>query len=131
MRTIAAALLLVGAAILPSEGYAEIHRCKDADGNMVFSQFPCAEEPAAEQKEQEPEAKAAEGEASDSQVPDADVDVATHVRDSQMVTQCKKPYRDAIDAIEARMLNGYTPDEGEAYKKQLLGLTRGLRNCES
>lgn len=131
MKTIAAALLLTGAAMLSSEGYAEIHRCKDADGNMVFSQFPCAEEPAAEQKEQEKEAKAEAGEARDTQAPDTDVDVAAHVRDSQVVTQCKKPYRDAIDAIEARMLNGYTPDEGEAYKKQLLGLTRGLRSCES
>ena len=130
MRIITAALLLISAALYSSAGHAEIHRCTDADGNMVFSQFPCAEEPAVP-KDDEPSEEAEAVETDDTRPADQDVDAAARVRDPRAVAQCKQPYRDAIDAIEARMLDGYTPDQGAAYKKQLLGLTQGMRRCET
>lgn len=130
MKTLTTVLLLIGAALFSTDARAEIHRCTDAEGNMVFSQFPCEEESAA--AEEESKVREVETtEADDTRFSSADVDVAASVRDTEAVARCKKPYRDAIDAIEARMLNGYTPDQAEAYKKQLLGLTEGLRRCES
>ncbi len=130
MKTRMTSALLLAVAIYVSDVQAEIYRCTDEDGNMVFSQFPCAKNPE-EAEEQEAAEETAAAEADDARPADSDVDGALRVRNSGVVAQCKKPYRDAIDAIEARMLNGYTPDEGEAYKKQLLGLTKGLRRCES
>jgi hypothetical protein len=130
MRTRTTIALLLVAAIHISDVRAEIYRCTGEDGNMVFSQVPCARDPEeAKEKDAAEESKAAE--ADEAAPEEIDVDDAMHVRDAGAVAQCKKPYRDAIDAIEARMLNGYTPDQGEAYKKQLLGLTKGLRRCES
>jgi hypothetical protein len=130
MRTRTTIALLLIAAIYVSDVQAEIYRCTSDDGNMVFSQVPCAKEP--EEAKEEKAAEESEATEADEATPaDIDVDGTMHVGDSGAVAQCKKPYRDAIDAIEARMLNGYTPDQGEAYKKQLLGLTKGLRRCES
>ena len=131
MRTITTALLLISAAMISTEAQAEVHRCTDADGNMVFSQFPCAEEPAAAKEEEKDEAAVEEVEAEDVQPQSANIESVVPTRDDLTIAQCKKPYRDAIDAIEARMVDGYTADQGEAYKKQLLGLTKGLRRCET
>ena len=44
------------------------------------------------------------------------------------VEQCKKRYRDQIDAIDAQMRSGYTSAQGEAYRERLRTLTEQLRN---
>ena len=49
--------------------------------------------------------------------------------DAAAVEQCKKRYRDQIDAIDAEMRRGYSSEQGEAYREQLRGLTRKLRAC--
>ncbi len=49
--------------------------------------------------------------------------------DEAVVAQCKKRYRDQIDAIDAEMRRGYSSEQGEAYREQLRGLTRKLRAC--
>lgn len=125
MRAINKVLLLICTLFFIPDAGAEIYRCTDENGNMVFSQVPCAEEEAPAAEEETDEAPEAEPTAGDN------IDVVTDVHDSAAVAQCKKPYRDAIEAIEARMLDGYSPEQAEAYKKQLLGLTKGLRSCES
>lgn len=130
MKTRTAVALLLVTATYISDVQAEIYRCTGDDGNMVFSQVPCAKEPE-EVKEEDATEDSEAAEADEAAPLNTDVDGTNHVRDSGSIAQCKKPYRDAIDAIEARMLNGYTVDQGEAYKKQLLGLTKGLRRCES
>ncbi len=43
--------------------------------------------------------------------------------------QCKKRYRDEIDAIDAQMRSGYDSAQGEAYRKRLRALTNSLRAC--
>lgn len=43
--------------------------------------------------------------------------------------QCKKRYRDQIDAIDAQMRSGYDSAQGEAYREQLRVLTTNLRAC--
>lgn len=127
MKTIIKTLLPIFAILCFPAAAAEIHRCTDENGNMIFSQFPCAEE---EATEEEPEPEAAAEDAGEAVMSD-NIDAAPEVREGKSVAECKKPYRDAIDSIEARMLNGYTADQAEAYKEELLGLTKGLRSCES
>jgi hypothetical protein len=56
---------------------------------------------------------------------------ATRGSDSEPVQQCKKRYRDEIDAIDAQMRRGYTSEQGEVYREQLRDLTRQLRRCEA
>jgi hypothetical protein len=53
--------------------------------------------------------------------------VAAH--EEQLTEQCKKKYRDEIDAIDAQMRSGYSSAEGERYRQQLRGLTEKLRAC--
>lgn len=48
---------------------------------------------------------------------------------TEFVEQCKKRYRDQIDAIDAQMRQGYTSAQGEAYRERLRALTEQLRNC--
>lgn len=50
-------------------------------------------------------------------------------RDEELTQQCKKRYRDQIDAIDAEMRGGYSSSQGERYREQLRGLTEGLRAC--
>lgn len=50
-------------------------------------------------------------------------------RSDEAVAKCKKKYRDAIDAIDAKMRSGYSSSQGEAYRQQLRGLTEKLRAC--
>jgi hypothetical protein len=50
-------------------------------------------------------------------------------RDEELTEQCKKKYRDEIDAIDAEMRRGYSSAQGEQYREQLRGLTQKLRAC--
>lgn len=47
----------------------------------------------------------------------------------ELTEQCKKRYRDQIDAIDAEMRRGYTSEKGEVYRERLRGLTEKLRAC--
>lgn len=47
----------------------------------------------------------------------------------EITEQCKKKYRDQIDAIDAQMRSGYSSAQGERYREQLRGLTQKLRAC--
>lgn len=130
-------LVLVCASLLnTADAQTDIHRCSDADGNVVFSQLPCEDEAPDQAEEAEPEAQ-----------PDAETDVqidasptdatATPVfidepletKSEEEVAACKKRYRDAIDAIDAEIASDYSPENAEQYKERLLALTRQLRAC--
>lgn len=47
----------------------------------------------------------------------------------ELTEQCKKKYRDEIDAIDAKMRSGYSSQQGERYREQLRALTEKLRAC--
>lgn len=49
--------------------------------------------------------------------------------DDARTEECKKKYRDRIDAIDAQMRGGYSSSQGERYREQLRGLTQKLRSC--
>jgi len=50
-------------------------------------------------------------------------------RSDEASGQCKKNYRDQIDAIDAQMRQGYDSAQGEAYRERLRVLTTNLRAC--
>lgn len=126
-------ILLSGAFWLPATAAAQtpIHKCTDADGNVVYSQLPCEDEEPV-QEEEAPD------------VPDATVsrdppliatefapadDARTTSAPEEGSAACKKRYRDAIDEIDAEIRRDYTPDKDAEFKQRLLALTRALRAC--
>lgn len=50
-------------------------------------------------------------------------------RSGELTQQCKKRYRDQIDAIDAEMRRGYSSAQGESYRERLRVLTQRLRSC--
>ncbi len=54
---------------------------------------------------------------------------ASTARSAEMVAQCKKNFRDAIDARDAEMRHGYSSEQGEAYRQRFRVLTEQLRAC--
>jgi hypothetical protein len=114
IRAALSTLLLLAA--LPANADTEIHKCVDADGNVAYQQTPC---PVA--KEETPEV--VEQTEQPTQAP-----VASNLTDEE-VEACKEPLRDAIDEVEAEMLRGFSPEEGEAFKVKLRTLTQEMRAC--
>jgi len=53
----------------------------------------------------------------------------TSASNTEIIEQCKKRYRDEIDAIDAEMRAGYSSEQGEVYREQLRALTERLRAC--
>jgi len=100
---------------------AEIYRCTDADGNVMFSQTPC----------QEDDAEPADEQPADEEAAVATTEVEPQQPDTVAVAECKRPYHDAIDEIDAEMREGYSPAQGEVLKQRLRGLTEQLRRCET
>lgn len=49
--------------------------------------------------------------------------------DKELIEQCKKSYRDQIDAVDAQMRNGYSSQQGEKFRERLRALTEKLRAC--
>jgi hypothetical protein len=107
---------------------ADVYRCTDAEGSIIFQQTPCAEpEPEPEQEKAEEAAPTAEIE----RIVDEPV-ARTEPRQEkspELVAQCKKKYRDAIDVIDAEMRERYTPEQADDYKQRLRVLTEQLRDC--
>ena len=122
-------ILLLGAT---ATAQTPIHQCKDADGNVVYSQLPCKDEEPAQQEEEMPDA--ADPPVSQSPpliplefAPPDDAQAASASAEGSAA--CKKRYRDAIDEIDAEIRREYTPDKDAEYKQRLLALTRALRAC--
>ena len=114
-----------------------IHRCSDADGNIVFSQLPCETEESDESEEIDSAAQPETAAEVQTEVLEPDqaereyvvADGPIESRSEEEVAACKKRYRDAIDAIEAEMAGNFSSENAEQYKERLLALTRQLRQC--
>ncbi|MEM7430542.1 MAG: DUF4124 domain-containing protein [Pseudomonadota bacterium] len=121
-------VLLVGALLsVTTQAQTQIHKCVDAEGNIEYTDSPC------------PEPKPVEAEPAKSKdkpeqpVPSEFVWERKPVRFARSVDEiesCKDEYRDQIDAIEAEIIAGYSPDDGPEYKARLLKLTSAMRDCE-
>ncbi|MGI9221469.1 MAG: DUF4124 domain-containing protein [Woeseiaceae bacterium] len=112
---------------LPADADVEIHKCVDADGNIAYQQTPCPviKEPDPEEQAEEEVAVVEEVEPTVETQPAPVVSNKTH----EEIETCKDPLRDAIDAIEAEMLAGFSPEEGEEFKAKLRTLTQEMRAC--
>jgi hypothetical protein len=100
----------------------EIHKCVDADGSIAYQQTPC---PVEKQKAEVVE-PAEQLEEVEEEVPQAPV---ASNQSHEEVEECKDPLRDAIDEVEAEMLRGFSPEQGEAFKVKLRTLTQEMRAC--
>ena len=108
----------------------EIHKCTDADGGIVYSQLPCAPQDQ-EGDDQNQDEKTADGIAAE-YVPESTVVLQASdglPKSAEEVAECKKRYRDQIDAIDAEIQREYSEEKADDYKQRLLQLTRQLRQC--
>lgn len=113
-------LLLIGSL---ANADSEIHKCVDADGNIAYQQTPC---PVEKKKTEVVELSEQLEELEEEQAPQvAVVSNLTH----EEVEACKEPLRDAIDEVEAEMLRGFSPEQGEEFKVKLRTLTQEMRAC--
>ncbi len=123
----------------------EIHRCPQADGTVAFQATPCAEPVVEPPSPDEPADKPAAagddffdfvnpydetGEATLVEESPAQVDAPLPEPVSGNRAECEKITRDAIDAIDLEMRRGYSAEDGERYKAELMTLTRQLRACK-
>jgi hypothetical protein len=137
---------------------AEIYTCTDADGSAIYAQTPCSsappagdtivagEAPSDSQNLANADADVRSSDSADSITTSSDVispreqtlepgpisttEQNTAARSSNEVLSCKKPLRDQIDAIDAQMRSGYSPEQSKVYQQELRVLTQALRNCE-
>jgi hypothetical protein len=119
----------------------EIHRCALEDGTVAFQGTPCDPPP--------PAADTAEtGPVDSDSTPPGDslsdfvnpfdepkespeaAEPALPQPASQDRQVCETMARDAIDAIDLKMREGYSTEEGKQFLAQLLGLTQQLRACK-
>jgi len=108
------ALIMLGSTAVQ----ADIYKCEDEQGNVAYQQLPCPVVNKAVEVPEEPEKTA-----------DEPPPAAEH-RSPAKVEKCKEPLHDAIDAIEAEMLRGYSAEQGENFKLRLRTLTQQMRACE-
>ncbi|MDH3428480.1 MAG: DUF4124 domain-containing protein [Gammaproteobacteria bacterium] len=87
---------------------------------------PSAQEPGPQEIQAELSAAPAQQGGADARLADRP---RASVADEDVTEQCKKMYRDQIDAIDAQMRRGYSSAQGEQYREQLRGLTQKLRSC--
>lgn len=140
-----AAALMVAFACASVSAEPEIYRCQQEDGTVAFQETPCAEaataEAPADDEEQAP--IAASDDFFDFVNPYDEAAAAPSVEETPVQgepplpppastnrAECEKIARDAIDAIDLEMRRGYSAEDGDRYKAELLELTRQLRACK-
>ena len=106
---------------------ADIYRCTDEDGNVAYLQLPCPEPAAIEETVDEPQSE--EGGEGDVEEPVATPIVESSREPGEALADCRKRYRDQIDAIDLEMRNGFSPEQAGDYKERLRTLTQQLRAC--
>lgn len=126
------ALLCAAALPVPTAG-ADIYKCTDENGNVAYLQLPC---PAENDAEREVTPDASQAEQVDNWVsaqPEAEQltnPTPSSRLENESLDDCKKRYRDQIDAIDAELSSSWSPHEAAAYKERLRPLTQQLRACE-
>ena len=113
-------LLFLLAALL-ANAESEIYKCVDADGNVAYQQTPC---PIVKE-----EAEIVEVVEVVEVVEEAPQAPAQSNQTHEEIEACKDPLREAIDEIEAEMLRGFSPEQGEEFKVKLRTLTQEMRAC--
>jgi len=111
-----------------SQVQAEIYKCTDAEDNLIYQQIPCPT-PASETEKVEALLTQDRDNREDTTEHAGKPVEVTATKTPEVVAQCKKQHRDAIDAIDAEMRQSYSPEQGETYRQRLRVLTEQLRAC--
>ncbi len=108
-------LAVVAACSVAATSRAETHiyKCTDDAGNVAYLQLPCPAKPAAPAAEYSEPAP-----------------VQSSREPAEPLADCKKRYRDQIDAVEAELFTTDVATMGETYKERLLALAQQLRACD-
>ena len=121
----------------------DIYRCVAEDGSIIFQETPCPEsvDDTEVESDESPDDPPAGDDFFDFVNPyDQQVDAVEEMPLDEEAplpppvspdrAECEKITRDAIDAIDLEMRRGYSPEDGEQYKAELLELTQQLRACK-
>lgn len=129
-------IILIGVSVGAEQ---EIHRCTEEDGTVAYQETPCPL-PAGDSdnnSQSDSEASAPTDDFFDFVNPfdepedaPARPEAAALAAPSPDRAECEKTTRDAIDAIDLEMREGYTKEEGHRYLAELLELTQQLRTCK-
>ena len=140
MRVFLYGFMAIAALLGSTDAKADIFKCEDPQGGIVYQETPCPE------PEEEPaqEAAAAAEVASEATAQAAgqprrlergeslEDEVASIEEENQRraeVEACKRQYRDAIDAIDLEIRNSYSPEQKEYYLGRLKELTEQMSAC--
>lgn len=123
------------------EAAAEVYKCEDPEGGIVFQQTPCPE-PEAEAPDEDADAPEEAADTTETRgSPDRPTvgrnerveDVVAARQEERRLTEeveaCKQQYRDAIDAIDIEIQNSYAPEQKEYYLQRLKALTDKMSAC--
>jgi hypothetical protein len=131
--------MAIAALLGSTDANAEIYRCEDPEGGIVYQATPCPE-PKAEEPDEAPAAES-EGEATPAEptrprrlargqsVEESVAAMEEDNRRREEVEACKQQYRDAIDAIDLEISNSYSPEQKEYYLGRLKALTDKMSAC--
>jgi hypothetical protein len=128
MRALLIGNLLLPVLVMSPAASAEIFRCADPEGGIVFQQTPCPQ-PAATEPTEAPATESGPARVPRQPAPVAQADEAAPP-DPEMVAACKKRYRDEIDRIDAELREGFAPEEREPYRERLRALSQRLSQCD-
>lgn len=117
---------------------AEIFKCEDPEGGLVYQETPCpAPEPevadevesasdvAADPASAEQPRRLGRGES----VAETVAEIEEQNRRREAEEACKQQYRDAIDAIDLEIRNSYSVEQKEYYLGRLKALTDKMSAC--
>ena len=107
----------------------EIHKCVDADGNIAYQQTPCPVEKVTVTETEKAEVVELSEQAEELEEEEVVQAPVTSNQSHEEIEECKDPLRDAIDEVEAEMLRGFSPEQGEEFKVKLRTLTQDMRAC--
>ena len=105
---------------IPANADTDIYKCVDAEGNVAYQQTQCPVE--------KDKVEVVEDAVQDEVVEAPQVPVVSN-QTHEEVEACKDPLRAAIDVVEAEMLRGFSPEQGEEFKVKLRTLTQEMRAC--
>ena len=132
--------MAIAALLVSTDADADIHKCEDPEGGIVYQETPCPE-PKAEEAEEDAVANEAAAPAPAPEptrtrrlgrgqsLEDTVASIEEENERRAEVEACKQQYRDAIDAIDLEIRNSYSPEQKEYYLGRLKELTEKMDAC--
>jgi hypothetical protein len=137
MRAFLYGFVAIAALLGGRDASADIFRCEDPEGGLVYQGTPCPEPaPQAAGDDAGNNADAVEPAppeqrrvARDESVEERVAAIEEQDRRHEEVEACKQQYRDAIDAIDLEIRDSYSPEQKDYYLGRLKALTDKMSEC--